>query len=111
MASRYVLSGSNAAQFRWVLKAGNNETILKSERYQTKAGALNGIQSARTNSPIDARYERKNAADGSPMFNLKAGNGEIIGTSETYSSVAARETGIASVKTNGPTAPVDDPTT
>jgi uncharacterized protein YegP (UPF0339 family) len=45
------------------------------------------------------------------MFNLKAGNGEIIGTSEAYSSSAAREAGIASVKANGPTAPVDDQST
>lgn len=44
------------------------------------------------------------------MFNLKASNGQVIGTSETYSSPSARETGIASVKANGPTAPVDDQT-
>jgi uncharacterized protein YegP (UPF0339 family) len=111
MASRYVLSGSTASQFRFVLKAGNNEPILRSERYTTKASALNGIQSVRVNSPLDERYVRKNATDGSPMFNLKAANGEVIGTSETYSSVAAREAGIASVKTNGPTAPIDDQTT
>ena len=111
MASRFVLSGSTAAQFRFVLKAGNNESILTSERYASKAGALNGIQSVRTNSPNDARYERKNSVNGSPMFNLKAANGEVIGTSETYSSVAARETGIASVKANGPIAPIDDQTT
>lgn len=110
MASRYVLSGPNSGQYRFVLKAGNNETILNSERYVTKAGAQNGIQSVRTNSPNDDRYVRKNATNGSPMFNLKAANGEIIGTSETYSSTAARETGIASVKANGPTAPVDDQT-
>ena len=33
-------------------------------------------------------------------FNLKAGNGEIIASSETYSSESACENGVASVKTN-----------
>jgi uncharacterized protein YegP (UPF0339 family) len=44
------------------------------------------------------------------MFNLKAANHEVIGTSETYTTEAAREAGIASVKANAPTATVDDQT-
>jgi uncharacterized protein YegP (UPF0339 family) len=108
MAGKYVLKNSPPGQFHFVLKAGNGETILNSERYSSKAGALNGIDSVKRNSPNDERYERKNATDGSPMFNLKATNGERIGTSETYSSASARENGIASVKTNGPTATTDD---
>lgn len=109
MAARYILSRSGV-QFRFALKAGNGETILTSELYTTKQGAQGGIASVRLNSPLDARYERKNATSGLPMFNLKAANGERIGTSEQYSSTSARETGIQSVKTNGPTAPVDDQT-
>lgn len=109
MAGKYVLSRSGT-KYRFVLKAGNGETMLTSELYESKAGATNGIESVKTNSPVDARYVRKNASNGKPMFNLKAANGEIIGTSETYSSDAAREGGIASVKTNGPTATTDDQT-
>lgn len=111
MASRYLLTGPSGGQYHFVLKAGNGETILTGERYTTKAGANNGIQSVKTNSSIDARYVRKNATNGKPMFNLKAANGEIIGSSETYSSDAAREGGITSVKVNGPSAPIDDRTT
>jgi uncharacterized protein YegP (UPF0339 family) len=109
MAARYVLSRSGT-KYRFVLKAGNGETILTSELYETKGGATGGIASVKANSPIDARYVRKNASNGKPMFNLKAANGEVIGTSETYSTDAAREGGIASVKLNGPTAPTDDQT-
>lgn len=36
------------------------------------------------------------------MFNLKAGNGEVILTSERYKSKQGAENGIASVKTNSP---------
>nr|WP_256365661.1 YegP family protein [Thioclava sp. JE_KL1] len=42
------------------------------------------------------------------MFNLKATNGQVIGTSEAYSSEAARENGITSVKNNAPDAKLDD---
>ena len=44
------------------------------------------------------------------MFNLKAGNGEIIATSEVYSSEDACLNGIASVKKNAPAAAIEDQT-
>lgn len=44
------------------------------------------------------------------MFNLKAGNGEIIATSETYNSKDACMNGIDSVKTNAPIAALEDQT-
>lgn len=43
-------------------------------------------------------------------FNLKAGNGEIIATSEVYASKDACKNGIASVQKNAPIAPVEDQT-
>lgn len=44
------------------------------------------------------------------MFNLKAGNGEVIATSEIYTTEAACRKGIASVIRNAPIAPVEDQT-
>ncbi len=92
------------------LRAGNGQVILTSERYATKAAALNGIESVRTNAPVDDRYERRVAKDDSPYFVLKAGNGQIIGQSEMYSGTAAVDNGIESVKTNGPDATTNDQT-
>lgn len=43
-------------------------------------------------------------------FDLKAGNGEVIATSEVYSSEDACRNGIASVQKNAPVAPVEDQT-
>jgi hypothetical protein len=42
------------------------------------------------------------------LFNLKSGNGQVIGTSETYTSAAGREKGIASVKKNASDAALAD---
>lgn len=44
------------------------------------------------------------------MFNLKAGNGEVIATSEVYNSEASCRKGIASVVKNAPIAPVENQT-
>ena len=110
MAGKFVIKKSSDGQFRFNLKAGNGEIILTSELYKAKGSALNGIESVRKNAPLDTRYERKEDKAGHPRFNLKAANGEIIGSSESYSSDTAREHGIESVKTNAPTASVDDET-
>lgn len=47
-------------------------------------------------------FEIKTAANSECMFNLKAGNHEIILTSQTYSSKAACTNGIESVRKNAP---------
>lgn len=101
MAGWFEVNQHKNGQYGFVLKASNGEPILVSEQYMKKATALDGIASVRVNSPIDNRYERLTAKDGSPYFNLKAANGQVIGTSEMYSSTANRDKGIESVKTNG----------
>jgi len=49
-----------------------------------------------------ATYDLKKSDSGKFHFNLKAGNGEVILTSEMYNSKDAALNGIASVKTNSP---------
>ncbi|GIW24721.1 YegP family protein [Meiothermus sp.] len=110
MAGKFVLSTTANGQYMFNLKAGNGETILTSESYQSKDGALNGIDSVRKNAALDERYERRTASNGAFYFVLKAANHQEIGRSEMYSSQAAMENGIASVKRNAPEAPLDDQT-
>jgi uncharacterized protein YegP (UPF0339 family) len=92
------------------LKATNGQVILTSERYKSKQAAQDGIESVRKNSADDKRFERLQAKDGSPYFNLTATNGQTIGRSEMYKSVASRDAGIESVKKNGPGATLKDET-
>ncbi len=110
MAAHYVLTNSKDGQVMFNLKAANGQVILTSERYTTKAAALNGIESVKKNSPLDERYERRENSKGEPYFILKAANSQEIGRSEYYSSTSAMENGIASVKTNGPVATMVDKT-
>jgi uncharacterized protein len=110
MAGWYELSKSSDGQFRFVLKAGNGEIILTSELYQAKASAENGIASVQTNCGDSSRYEKKTASNGKLMFNLKAGNHQVIGTSQMYASEDGRDNGMASVKTNGTSKTIKDMT-
>ncbi|MBX9886607.1 MAG: YegP family protein [Flavobacteriaceae bacterium] len=91
-------------EFQFVLKAGNGQVILASEGYTTKAACLNGIESVKKNSQVEARFDKLESKNGKPYFNLKATNGQIIGSSELYESVASRDNGIESVKKNAPEA-------
>ncbi|MBY6057645.1 YegP family protein [Leisingera daeponensis] len=110
MAGKFELYTDNAGEFRFRLKAGNGENILASEGYKQKASAENGIESVKKNAGDDARYERKETSSGKHMFNLKATNGQVIGTSQSYASASGRDGGIESVKKNAPDAAVDDQT-
>ncbi len=106
MSGWYELSSNDKGQYSFVLKAGNAETILRSEQYESKASAENGIASVQKNSPSEERFDRKDASDGRFYFNLKAANHQIIGTSQMYKTAAGRDNGIASVQTNGPSTTV-----
>jgi len=108
MAGKFELKKASNGQFMFNLKATNGQVILTSEQYEAKGGAQNGIESVRTNAPDDGRYERKTSTGGQPYFVLKAANGQTVGRSEMYSSASAMENGIESVKTNAPSAVVDD---
>lgn len=52
--------------------------------------------------PMAAKYELKKTSDNQFMFNLKAANGEIILTSERYTTKDNAENGVKSVKINSP---------
>lgn len=54
MAGKFELYKDSAGKFRFRLRAGNGQTIAVGEAYETRASALNGIESV-----------RKNAADAS----------------------------------------------
>ncbi|WP_343317708.1 YegP family protein [Sphingobacterium multivorum] len=105
---KFVVHKRFNGEYQFNLKASNGQIILSSEGYTTKGNCLNGIESVKTNSKSDDRFDRKTSSNGKYYFNLKASNGQIIGTSELYETESARENGIQSVKVNASTALIDD---
>jgi uncharacterized protein YegP (UPF0339 family) len=108
MAAKFVLKVAKDGQYYFNLKAGNGETTLTSEMYQAKAGALNGIESVKKNSPDESRFEKLVSSNGKPYFVLKAANHQVIGNSEMYNSEAARDNGIEAVMRDGPVAAIEE---
>lgn len=107
---KFTISTRNNGEFQFNLVAGNGQVILSSEGYTAKASCLNGIESVRTNSQDDSRFELNPASNGKFYFNLKASNGQIIGTSQMYTDESGRQNGVESVKTNAPSAEIVDTT-
>ncbi|WP_299251919.1 YegP family protein [uncultured Aquimarina sp.] len=96
----FELKNKEGSSYHFTLKAKNGQVILSSEVYNSKAAAVNGIASIQKNAVENGRYERKTAKDGKFFFNLKASNGQVIGSSQMYSSESGMENGINSVKEN-----------
>lgn len=107
---KFVITTRKNGEFQFNLKADNGQVILASEGYNTKAGCTNGIESVKTNSQDDSKFEKKESINGKYFFNLKATNGQVIGTSEMYESAASRDNGIESVKKNAPGASIVEET-
>lgn len=105
---KFVITKRTNGEYQFNLKANNGQTILTSEGYVSKSSCENGIESVRTNSKDDSKFDKRTSTNGKYYFNLKASNGQIIGTSEMYESSAGRDNGIESVQTNAPTAGIED---
>lgn len=66
MTAKFELKKTANGEFMFNLKAGNGEIILTSERYKSKQGALNGIESVRKNATDAHHFEQRTATNGQP---------------------------------------------
>jgi uncharacterized protein YegP (UPF0339 family) len=110
MSKFHIKKSSANGQYYYNLKDNNYQIILSGEGYTTKSSCENGIKSVKENAPYDSRYDKQHSVNKQYYFNLKGGNGEIIGTSETYTTSSARDAGIENVKKEAPYASIEDNT-
>ena len=110
MAGKFECYKDKAGEFRFRLKAGNGETILSSEGYKAKDSCSNGIASVQKNCSNPDCFEKTTSSSGKFRFNLKSTNGQVIGTSQGYSTESGRDNGIESVGRSAPDAAIDDQT-
>lgn len=101
---KFVVSIRSNGDHQFNLVADNGQVILSSQGYASKDGCMNGIESVRANGQIADRFEKLTASNGKFYFNLKAANGQIIGTSQMYEAEAGRDGGIQSVMANAASA-------
>jgi uncharacterized protein YegP (UPF0339 family) len=96
------------SEYFFRLRAANGKIILSSEGYKAKYSCENGIASVKENAPYDSRYKREINKANQYYFNLNAGNGQIIATSESYTTADNRDQGIETVKSAAPDASIED---
>ena len=96
------------------LLAGNGQVIATSEVYETEAACRKGIRSVCRSAaaakladltkedklPSNPRFELFQDRAGDYRFRLKARNGQVVAVSENYTTRAACEDGIESVRKN-----------
>ncbi|MBX3260936.1 MAG: DUF1508 domain-containing protein [Labilithrix sp.] len=80
------------------LIAGNGENVLRSQGYTALASAQKGVASVLANGNDKRNFDVREAKNGQYYFNLKAANGQIIGTSELYVSKGNAERGARTVR-------------
>ncbi|MCV2218843.1 MULTISPECIES: YegP family protein [unclassified Thauera] len=108
MSVRFEITKNDKGEFYFKLLNADGKTLVRSEGYNAKASCTNGIESVRKNAGDDKRYELKTASDGRPYFNLKASNGQIVGTSPMFADAAACAAAVAATKAGAAEAPIDD---
>jgi uncharacterized protein len=86
--------------YTFTLKAYNGFVVLTGEWHKTNTEARAAIELIRACADNDACYEHKLSANNQPYFVLKDTNGQILGTSQMYSSSMAMKAGIPVVKRN-----------
>lgn len=109
-AHRYEVRTAANGQSYFVLKAGNGRVIGTSELYTTASSARRGAAGVRRNvgeyleflaNRTGARFDVFEGADGRFYFNLHAGNGEIVLSSQGYAQENSAYNGAFSVAENG----------
>ena len=117
---KFVIKDTKSGGVKFDLKATNGQVIASSQVYASLNSCKKGIASVINNAPVaeiedqtvegyarirNPKFEIYNDKAGEARFRLKAKNGQIIATSEGYTTMKACLNGIASVKKNAPDAP------
>lgn len=108
--------------YKFDLNAPNGQTIATSEVYETAAACRRGIESVRKNAPkarredqtddvckavTNPKFELFQDKNGQFRFRLKSRNGQVIASSGGYTTKAACENGIESVRNHAPDAAIE----
>ena len=84
--ARFEVKEGRDGRFYFNLHAANGAIVLSSQGYSSEAAAFNGTFSVADNGIDATNYDLRESASGGVYFNLIAANGQVVGTSEVYSS-------------------------
>ena len=77
---------STDGQWRFHVVSGNGRTLMSSEGYTSRTGALNGVLSVLENGVDPAMYQLNKTASGKYNLRLRAANYEVIAFTQAYAT-------------------------
>ncbi|HEY5922274.1 MAG TPA: YegP family protein [Kofleriaceae bacterium] len=87
---------SSDSQWRFHVVSGNGRTLLTSEGYTSRTGALNGVLSVLDNGVDPAMYQVNKTASGKFNLRLRAANWEVIAFTQAYATKSSATRAITS---------------
>jgi uncharacterized protein YegP (UPF0339 family) len=96
--ARVEVGAGDSGKFHFNFFAKNGQIVLSSESYDSEAAAFNGAFAVQTEGASDAAYAVKENASGGFYFTVTALNGQVIGTSQQYTTRQSAADAVASVK-------------
>ncbi len=109
--AKYQVYKDTAGEFRFRLRAPNNEIVAVGESYESKEGCMNGVMAVKKNCGAkvqdltedgdklpNPKWEVFEDAAKEFRFRLRAPNGEIVAQSESYETKAGCMHGITAVQ-------------
>ena len=87
-----------SGQFRFNVFAKNGKIVLSSEQYTTEAAAFNGAFAVQTEGQNASAYTLSQNSKGGFYFTVKAQNGEIVGTSQQYTTKSSAQSAMTSLQ-------------
>jgi len=86
--ARVEVRQGETGDFYFDMFAKNGEIVVASQHYASAASAYNGAFAVQTDGQNAAAYTLKTAIDGSWYWNVTALNGQVVGTSQMYTTKA-----------------------
>jgi uncharacterized protein YegP (UPF0339 family) len=96
--ARVEVGAGDSGKFHFNFFAKNGQIVLSSESYDSEAAAFNGAFAVQTEGASDAAYAVKENASGGFYFTVTALNGQVIGTSQQYTTRQSAADAVAAVK-------------
>jgi uncharacterized protein YegP (UPF0339 family) len=95
--ARAEISQGASGQYHFNFDAANGQVVLSSESYTTEAAAFNGALAVQTDGQDAANYTLLTNAAGGFYFTVTALNGQVISTSQQYTTKSAAQAAIKAV--------------
>ncbi len=97
MAGKFEMYRDEGGKFVFRLRAENGDIILHSQAYPSQIECSRAIRSAQSSSKNRLCYVEHSPQTNAYYFNLVTVSGEILGTSQIFSTESGRANGVKSV--------------